>query len=129
LLGDVCFVEWPPQSGQGGRPYGSAAWVEAVVQRLGLQATVRPRGRPRKAQARDLFAQNRGSQEPFRKRNGFLTPSISNYVESNALRANLVGRAERWRWSSLWQRCQSTRVPWLSPWPLAVPESWLAYVN
>jgi putative transposase len=31
-----------------GRPYGSEAWVEAVVQRLGLQATVRPRGRPRK---------------------------------------------------------------------------------
>jgi putative transposase len=31
-----------------GRPYGSEAWVEEVVKRLGLQATVRPRGRPRK---------------------------------------------------------------------------------
>jgi putative transposase len=31
-----------------GRPYGSEAWVQAVVERLGLQATVRPRGRPRK---------------------------------------------------------------------------------
>lgn len=31
-----------------GRPYGSEAWVEAVVQSLGLRATVRPRGRPRK---------------------------------------------------------------------------------
>jgi putative transposase len=31
-----------------GQPYGSAAWVEAVVQRLGLQSTIRPRGRPRK---------------------------------------------------------------------------------
>src|SRR5947209_14045888 len=27
-----------------GRPYGSEGWVKAVVQRLGLQATVRPRG-------------------------------------------------------------------------------------
>jgi putative transposase len=33
-----------------GRPYGPEAWVEAVVQRLGLQSTVRPRGRPRKQQ-------------------------------------------------------------------------------
>ena len=31
-----------------GRPYGSAEWVQGVVERLGLQATVRPRGRPRK---------------------------------------------------------------------------------
>ena len=29
-----------------GRPYGSEAWVAAAVERLGLQATVRPRGRP-----------------------------------------------------------------------------------
>src|SRR5713226_687587 len=33
-----------------GRPYGSDGWVQAVVQRLGLQSTVRPRGRPRKQQ-------------------------------------------------------------------------------
>jgi putative transposase len=50
-------------------------------------------------------------------------------VERNALRANLVGRAEQWRWSSLWQRCQSTGVPWLSTWPLAVPAGGLDYVN
>jgi putative transposase len=31
-----------------GRPFGSAGWVEGVVRRLGLQATVRSRGRPRK---------------------------------------------------------------------------------
>lgn len=34
-----------------GRPYGPEAWVDAVVQRLGLQATVRPRGRPPKPPA------------------------------------------------------------------------------
>jgi hypothetical protein len=31
-----------------GRPYGSEVWVQDIVQRLGLQATIRPRGRPRK---------------------------------------------------------------------------------
>jgi putative transposase len=31
-----------------GRPFGSAEWQASVVQQLGLQATVRPRGRPRK---------------------------------------------------------------------------------
>jgi len=31
-----------------GSPYGSDGWVQALVQRLGLESTVRPRGRPRK---------------------------------------------------------------------------------
>jgi putative transposase len=31
-----------------GCPYGSDSWVHGVVQRLGLQSTIRPRGRPRK---------------------------------------------------------------------------------
>jgi putative transposase len=31
-----------------GRPFGSDEWVEMVVRQLGLQATMRPRGRPRK---------------------------------------------------------------------------------
>jgi putative transposase len=30
------------------RPYGHAAWVEAAARRLGLEASLRPRGRPRK---------------------------------------------------------------------------------
>jgi putative transposase len=34
-----------------GRPYGCDRWVHTVVQRLGLQATVRSRGRPRKRPA------------------------------------------------------------------------------
>jgi putative transposase len=31
-----------------GRPFGSAGWVKGVVRRLGLEATVRARGRPQK---------------------------------------------------------------------------------
>jgi putative transposase len=43
------------QSVARGRPYGSAGWVETVVRTLDLQATVRPRGRPRKASPTALF--------------------------------------------------------------------------
>ncbi len=55
--------------------------------------------------------------------------SLCRYVERNALRAQLVSRAEQWRWSSLWQRCHATGVPWLHDWPVALPERWLHYVN
>jgi putative transposase len=55
--------------------------------------------------------------------------SLCRYVERNALRANLVPRAEHWRWSSLWHRCHATGVPWLHDWPLPMPERWLQYVN
>ena len=33
-----------------GTPFGSAAWIEQTVRELGLESTVRPRGRPRKIQ-------------------------------------------------------------------------------
>jgi putative transposase len=33
---------------------------------------------------------------------------VARYVERNALRANLVNRAEAWQWSSLWRRKQGT---------------------
>jgi putative transposase len=36
-----------------GCPYGPEEWVETVVQRLGLQSTIRPRGRPRKPDPED----------------------------------------------------------------------------
>jgi putative transposase len=55
--------------------------------------------------------------------------TVCRYVERNPLRANLVKRAEEWRWSSLWHRRHATAVPWLNEWPLAVPENWLKYVN
>ena len=51
------------------------------------------------------------------------------YVERNALRANLLQRAEDWRWSSLWHREHQTQVPWLSAWPVVRPRQWTDYVN
>jgi putative transposase len=35
-----------------GRPYGAAAWASATARRLGLESSLRPRGRPRKAEKR-----------------------------------------------------------------------------
>jgi putative transposase len=53
---------------------------------------------------------------------------VCRYVERNALRANLVVRAEEWRWSSLWHR-RRRRVASLSEWPVPFPDGWLDYVN
>jgi putative transposase len=33
---------------QRGQPYGSETWCQRIVQRLGLESILRPRGRPRK---------------------------------------------------------------------------------
>ncbi len=49
--------------------------------------------------------------------------SLCRYVERNPLRANLVQRAEHWRWSSLWRRIHGDEQPrrLLTAWPLPVP--------
>lgn len=53
------------------------------------------------------------------------------YVERNARRANLVRRAEDWRFSSLyrWLRGTTQEKSLLSPWPLPRRARWLDYVN
>jgi REP-associated tyrosine transposase len=56
--------------------------------------------------------------------------TVCRYVERNPLRANLVARAEEWRWSSLWHRVQATEVPWLTGvGPLPWPGQWTRSVN
>ena len=57
--------------------------------------------------------------------------TVMRYVERNALRANLVSRAEEWRWSSLWRRCQGNRQQksLMHPWPIPRPRNWLETVN
>ena len=71
--------------------------------------------------------QGRFKSFPVQQDEHFFT--VCRYVERNPLRANLVVRAEQWRWSSLWHRCQDTAVPWLSGWPVRIPGHWLEYVN
>lgn len=57
--------------------------------------------------------------------------AVARYVERNALRANLVGRAEEWRWSSLWRRCRGSaeQKSVLTAWPLEMPADWIERVN
>jgi putative transposase len=56
---------------------------------------------------------------------------VTRYVERNALRANLVRRAEDWRWSSLWRRVHGATDDrrWLGGWPLPRPRDWADLVN
>jgi putative transposase len=56
---------------------------------------------------------------------------VARIVERNVMRANLVLRAEEWRWSSLWRRCQGTgeERSLLAAWPIDVPVKWLERVS
>jgi putative transposase len=53
------------------------------------------------------------------------------YVERNANRANLVERAEEWRWSSLWRRVHGESIDreLLHRWPVPEPADWVRRVN
>ncbi len=55
--------------------------------------------------------------------------TVLRYIERNPLRANLVGRAEEWPWSSLRLRLQPDLVPCLDPGPVPLGVGWLEYVN
>ena len=57
--------------------------------------------------------------------------AVARYVERNALRANLVVRAEEWRWSSLWRCCQGSSEDraLLTAWPVDQPADWIERVN
>jgi putative transposase len=57
--------------------------------------------------------------------------TVARYVERNALRANLVLRAEEWRWSSLWRRVRGTHEEpsLLADWPIGRQSNWLDWVN
>jgi putative transposase len=55
--------------------------------------------------------------------------TVCRYVERNPLRANLVRRAETWRWGSLWHRVHESGALVLDDWPLPLPDDWLRYVH
>lgn len=55
--------------------------------------------------------------------------TVLRYVERNALRANLVGRAEAWPWGSAAAFAGGKRAALLDPGPLPRGEEWLDWVN
>jgi len=73
--------------------------------------------------------QGRFKSFPIQSDDHFFT--VARYVERNAARANLVARAEDWRWSSLRRRLHggafATEI--LSRWPIAIPQDWDRRVN
>lgn len=71
--------------------------------------------------------QDRFRSFPVQEDRYFLT--LARYVEGNALRSGLVPRAEKWPWSSLWQRLYGGGGPKLAAWPLPEPDNYLDWVN
>ena len=57
--------------------------------------------------------------------------AVARYVERNPLRANLVRKAEQWRWGSLhrWLRGNAEDRSLLSKWPRTRKAGWAEYVN
>lgn len=55
--------------------------------------------------------------------------SVMRYVERNALRAGLVGRAEQWTWGSLNWRERNRTPSWLIEPPGGLPHKWKDWVN
>lgn len=55
--------------------------------------------------------------------------SVMRYVERNALRAGLVGRAEQWAWGSLNWRVRNRTPAWLVRPPRGLPDKWMERVN
>jgi putative transposase len=73
--------------------------------------------------------QGRFKSFPVQSDEHFIT--VARYVERNALQANLVERAQDWRWSSMWRRRQADKAlaGILSEWPVSRPSDWTRRVN
>jgi putative transposase len=73
--------------------------------------------------------QGRFKSFPVAEDDYFLT--LCRYVEANALRAELVERAEDWPWSGIGRRAQKeaeVELP-LAAWPVERPRNWVSQVN
>jgi putative transposase len=112
------FVLWPERDGDMG----------AFMQKLTI-THVRNWQENRKRVGYGHLYQGRYKSFPVESDEHFY--QVMHYVERNALRANLVRRAQDWRWSSLWRRVHGTAEDrrWLSKWPLPQPRAWTELVN
>jgi len=114
------LVLWPKEDGQ----------LSAFMQLLTVSHTQRWHVYHRTSGTGHLY-QGRFKSFPVQSNEHFLT--VVRYVERNAVRANLVNRAEEWRWCSLWRRHSGQgSEPFLvapSGWPIEPPRNWLAVIN
>ena len=112
------LVVWPRQDGELSRFIG---W-------LTLTHTQRWHAHRHSAGAGHLY-QGRFKSFPVQEDEHFYT--VARYVERNAVRANLVRRAEQWRWCSLyrWLRGSADDQRLLSAWPLPRQPNWVQHVN
>ena len=110
------FILWPKEDGQ----------LSAFLQRLTNTHTQRWQRAKQRVGYGHLY-QGRFKSFPIQADEHFYT--VARYVERNALRANLVERAEDWRWGSLARRSLTAAEPLLSEWPLPRPRNWRQLVN
>jgi putative transposase len=112
------LVLWPREDGE----------LSEVMRLLTVTHTQRWHAHYQTAGTGPLY-QGRFKSFPVQSDEHFFT--VARYVERNALRANLVLRAQDWQWSSLWRRCQrdQTLTRFLAKWPIAIPADWLRRVN
>ena len=99
--------------------------VSACIQRLTGRHSCQVR-KDTATQGRGHVYQGRFWSEAILSDRDFLR--VQRYIEANPLKAKLVGRAERWQWSSLWERDTRGRAL-LDPSPVALPADWVAIVN
>ena len=78
---------------------------------------------------RDMFTKDGFKSFPIQDDGHFLV--VARYVERNALRADLVDKAEDWRWGSLyrWLSQPEPDPRILSAWPIARLPNWVKRVN
>ncbi len=120
------LVIWPSKDGQLGR----------FMQRLTIAHSRRFQERRRKVGKGKVY-EGRYKSFPCQPDEHLLT--LGRFIESNALRGELVNKAEQWPYSSLWlwsQRQQAVAdAPELADWPTnsgrftGRPRNWLRLVN
>ena len=112
------LVLWPERDGD----------LAAFMQRLTVTHVTRWQKHRKRVGEGDVY-QGRFKSFPVETDDYFY--QVVRYVERNALRANLVKRAEDWQWSSLWRRERSPLADrqWLGVWPLPRSRRWAEFVN
>jgi len=112
------FVLWPREDGE----------LTAFLRWLTHTHTMRWHAHHHTQGTGHLY-QNRFKAFPIQEDDHYY--SAMRYAERNALRADLVVRAEHWRWSSLWLRTCDERkaAALLTDGPLPLPVDWLDIVN